>query len=355
MRNRVLPIVMIIMAVLTPMSHAQPDSVSQQLHTLLDRMVTEEGHPGMVLWIDSPTLQFSGASGYADPSRKILMEPGDAFRIASLTKLFTATVVLQLMEENSLRLDDSIEQWGFHLAPDITIRHLLNHTSGLANYTDTDILARLEFNDVYRAWHPEEILGLVADEPLQFVPGQSWQYSNTNYIVLGMLIELATGDSLAYNFRQRIIEPLNLSSTYLANMEPPTADLVRGKSFFFDADHYHASMVWAAGGLVSAAPDLIAFARALFTGELFTNQDTLEEMLTFELTPDESQFDGYGLGVEMANTPLGRYWGHDGGIAGFAANLMYFEKHDMVIVALTNMDMTFGIDKATLFDILSTR
>ncbi|MCI0711558.1 MAG: beta-lactamase family protein, partial [Chloroflexi bacterium] len=334
-----------------------PDPTHQQLQTLLDRMVTEQGHPGMVLWVDAPDLHFAGASGYADPENGISMEPEDAFRIASVTKLFTATVILQLMEEHRLELDNTLDRWGINLpgAPDITIHQLLNHTSGVTSYTDTRILAALEFSDVYREWQPEEILALIADEPAQFAPGQFWQYSNTNYIILGMIIETATGMSLANNYRERIIDPLELTSTYLSEMEPPTAELVRGKSFFFDADRYHASMVWAAGGLVSSAPDLITFARALFSGDLFRESDTLEQMLTFESTPQEPQFDGYGLGVEMANTPLGRYWGHDGGIAGFAANLMYFEKHDMVIVALTNMDMTFGIDKPTLFDILATR
>lgn len=336
---------------------AQSDPRPQQLRALLDRMVTEEGHPGMVLWVDAPDLHFAGASGYADPENHILLETDDAFRVASVTKLFTAAVILQLMEEHRLQLDDTLDQWGIDLpdAEDITIRQLLNHTSGITSYTDTQILATLEFGDVYRQWQPEEILSLIADEPAQFAPGQFWQYSNTNYIILGMVIETATGKSLASNFRERIIGPLELTSTYLSDMEPPTAELVRGKSFFFDADRYHASMVWAAGGLVSTAPNLITFARALFHGELFTEPDTLDQMLTFELTPQEPQFDGYGLGVEMANTPLGRYWGHDGGIAGFAANLMYFEKHDMVIVALTNMDMTFGIDKPALFDILSKR
>lgn len=355
MRKTSVIVLLSILLLIAPNSQAQQDPTHRQLQTLLDSMVIEAGHPGMVMWIDAPELHFAGASGYADKENGVLMKTDDAFRIASLTKLFTATVVLQLAEENLLDLDDTLDMWGFDFDTDITVRHLLNHTSGITNYTDSDILATLEFNDVYREWFPENILALIEDEPTQFAPGDDWRYSNTNYIMLGMIIEMASGAPLATNFRDRIIDPLSLTSTYLAEMEPPTSELVRGKSFFFEADHYHASMVWAAGGLVSNAPDLITFARALFNGELFDEEATLAQMLTFEMTPQEPQYDGYGLGVEMANTPIGRYWGHDGGIAGFAANLMYFEEHDMVIVALTNMDMTYGIDKPALFDILSTR
>ncbi|SEL70468.1 serine hydrolase domain-containing protein [Rhodococcus maanshanensis] len=243
------------------------------------------------------------------------------FRIGSVTKMFIATVLLQLVEEERVELDAPVSRYLPGLLPDgdtITVRMLLQHTSGLYNYTDALPLDDGEFLAIrFRPYTPHELVDLSTSRPLDFAPGTDWAYSNTNYIVLGMLIEKVTGRSWDTEVAARITTPLGM----LATSAP------RG-SVFIPAPHargYHPvagvpvdtteldpSWGGAAGEMISTTADLDLFLTALIDGRL------LRSAQLAELTSAKPDTDGYGLGAFARNTPCGlTAWGHSGGIPGY--------------------------------------
>jgi D-alanyl-D-alanine carboxypeptidase len=227
----------------------------------------------------------------------------------------------------------------------ITLRHLLTHTSGLFNVVEheaywADIFAEMEIDEGTGAVtlacvqrDPQDTLArYVYGKEAQFEPGVQWRYSNTNYTLLGMVIEAAAEMPLAKAYRTHIYEPLGMASTFLDCYEEPVIDVVHGYTssgdVMTDVTELHESVGWSAGGLVSTAPDLIAFARGLFGGALFNDPESLVVMTTPALGSS------YGLGI----TVQALYMGHAGYIAGFRTLLNYAPEFDTVVVMLYNTD-----------------
>ncbi len=331
-----------------------PDAEAAMQAALDSVTATGDTPGGITLLVDAPTARFAGASGLADLEAGTPLQPDDAFRIGSITKMFTATVMLQLQEEGVLSLDDPLSAWLPEIADGlpngslITLRMLLNHTSGIYEYTeDTESILGF-FHDPYQSYTPQQIIDrVIALGKANFVPGDSWSYSNTNYILAGMIIEAATGMSAARALRARIIEPLGLTHTYLDSSEPPTADLVPGYTSDLSGQvtnsaGWNVSFAWTAGAMVSTPSDLARFIRALFAGELFASPETLREMQT---TIDLGDRSGYGLGILSAPLDMralgaldDTLWGHNGGIFGYASTLLYAPNADLVLVVLMNSD-----------------
>ncbi len=330
---------------------AFPPEVLAEIQTEMDGLTAGELPPGMIVWIDAPAYQFAGASGSADLANDTPMPAEGAFRIGSITKMFTAAVIMQLAEEGVLSLDDPLAQWLPEVADQlpygdqITLRHLLTHTSGLFNVVEheayyTDIFTEMIVDEatgnvtlacVQRDPH-DTLARYVYGKDAQFAPGARWSYSNTNYTLLGMVIEAAAEMPLAEAYRTHIYEPLGMTSTFLDCYEEPVTDVVHGYTGVGDAmadvTELHESIGWAAGGLVSTAADLTTFARGLFGEALFDNPETLAAMTT--PAPGSS----YGLGVMLQ----GDYMGHAGYIAGFRSALNYAPESDTVVVMLYNHD-----------------
>ena len=330
---------------------AFPPEVVAEIQATMDALTAGTIPPGVVAWIDAPEYQFAGASGSANLAEGAPMSPEAAFRIGSITKMFTAVVIMQLAEDDVLTLDDPLALWLPEVAEQlpygdqITVRHLLTHTSGLFNVVEHEAY----YADLFTAMVVDEATGnvtldCVARDPndtlaryvygkeAQFEPGTQWRYSNTNYTLLGMIIETATEMPLAEAYRTNIYEPLGMTSTFLDCYEAPLADVVHGYTVSGDAmtdvTELHESVGWSAGGLVSTAPDLIAFARGLFGGELFDNPETVAAMTT--PAPDSA----YGLGIMLQEG----YMGHAGYIAGFRSVLNYSPEFDTVVVMFYNTD-----------------
>lgn len=251
------------------------------------------------------------------------------FRIGSVTKTFTATTVLQLVGENRVQLDDSIEKWlpgliqgnGYD-GNQITIRQLLNHTSGIAEYLKSKDADIMNSKKTYTA---EEIVKIGLALPPDFSPGKGWSYSNTGYVILGMLIEKITDNSYAEEIEKRIIEPLDLSNTFLPGNSPviPGKNHARGyvktegASELKDITYYNPSLANAAGDMISNADDLNKFFSSLLGGKLLKERE-LKEMLTTVPVEGKAVGDGYGLGIYETKLPNGvSVWGHGGGIPGF--------------------------------------
>ncbi|HDR7914975.1 TPA: beta-lactamase family protein [Bacillus wiedmannii] len=286
------------------------------------------GFPGILAKTSEGGKTWSYAAGVANLSSKKPMKTDFRFRIGSVTKTFTATVVLQLAEENRLNLDDSIEKWlpgviqgnGYD-DKQITIRQLLNHTSGIAEYTRSKSFNLMDTKKSYRA---EELVKMGSSMPPDFAPGKSWSYSNTGYVLLGILIETVTGNSYAEEIENRIIEPLELSNTFLpgnSSVIPGTKHArgyiqLDGASEPKDVTYYNPSMGSSAGDMISTADDLNKFFSYLLGGKLIKEQQ-LKQMLTTVPT-GEAALGRYGLGIYETKLPNGvSIWGHGGSIPGF--------------------------------------
>ena len=291
-----------------------------KLQRALDEIVAA-GAPGAIALVREGDRTIRLTSGYADLKTKTPMRATDRFRVGSITKTFVATVVLQLVGERKLRLTDSVERWLPGLVPNgraITVRQLLNHTSGLFSYDeDREFLAAAD-RDLLRQWTPRELVAIATAHEPHFAPGAGWSYSGTGYIVLGLIVEKASGNSLGSELRRRIFAPLRLRATSL-----PTAPRIAGRyahGYYVrplkDVSVGSPSVAWAAGALVSNADDLAEFFRALLRGRLL-RPGLLQAM---ETTIKSGPGAGHGLGLGAVRLPCGTVWGSSGGVPGYSTH-----------------------------------
>jgi D-alanyl-D-alanine carboxypeptidase len=315
------------------------DSLAPTLRKEMKNLVAA-GVPGVVVLVrrDGRTVRL--ASGYSNLAKKTPMHVGDRFRIGSVTKSFVATVVLQLAGEGKLSLEDSIERWLPGVVPnseDITIRHLLGHRSGLFDYlADEQVLKPYLSGDFGHVWTPPQLISVATAHPRLFEPGTKFSYSNTNYIVLGLIVEAASGNSVGTELRRRIFKPLALRSTFLATSQRiPGAHahgyLVNGNDPLQDVTLVSPSYVWTAGGIVSTASDVAGFYRALLGGRLL-KPALLQEM--------EKISDGYGLGLFKTHLPCGDVFGHNGALAAYLTYAFNSKDGNRQFVVLAN-SLTF--------------
>jgi D-alanyl-D-alanine carboxypeptidase len=332
--------------------------------SLEDAVQSEETlWPGALLRVSSPELgTWSGAAGLADIDEATPMQSNNRFRGGSLTKPFVSAVVLQLVEEGRFSLDDPMTSVlaenitsKFANSSNITVRMLLNHTGGIPEFLDLAMPHIVA--DLQRVWQDDEWLDFAAAQEPLFAPGEAQAYSNTDYILLGMVIENATGKTWREEVRQRIIEPLNLEDTLLPepgdNSSPPDqahgyVDLGDGLLDVTEAG-VDPSMASASGGqaLITTAEDLEQFLKALLAGELFQNAGTLDEMQTFVAWPDGNPLSpwitGYGLGIFKVVYPGGiEAIGHSGTAADFNAIVLYFPDQGITISGAVNFPDAIG-------------
>jgi CubicO group peptidase (beta-lactamase class C family) len=279
---------------------------------------------------------YAQSYGVADLGSGEPAVPGTVFELASLTKQFTAALVLQLHEEGLLGLDDSLAsllpQYGF--SPAITVRMLLNHTSGLPDYLNLP-----EFQQWYVSGVPEPtVLNAISHTALQFEPGSAWQYSNSNYFVLGAVIESVTNQSYAETLAQRIFTPLALASTYYALPPRPPAALgytLRGGavSQVRMADR---SALFAAGALSSDVADVLKWDQALYSGTV-VSAGSFKEMTSPAPVSVQSGIPyGFGLALEPYRGRPRAY--HTGDINGFLSYNELFLDDGFALVVLMNAD-----------------
>jgi D-alanyl-D-alanine carboxypeptidase len=293
------------------------------LQASLDQIVAT-GATAALARVDSPSGSWRGSSGVVELGRPARPAAGGHYRVGSITKTFVATVILQLVGERRLRLDDTLERWLPGAIPDgarITIRDLLQHTSGIFNYTDA-LFASIEevLAARYRTFRPEELVAIAAAQPPVFEPGTSWSYSNTNYVLLGLVVRKVTGRAYAKEVDRRILRPLGLHGTEVpgtdATIDGPHAHGYEpieqdGQIVPLDFTDLNPSMAYAAGEIVSTTADLNRFYRSLLAGKLLRRAQ-LAEMLN----PVGEM--GYGLGIYQQPLPGGpTLWGHSGGIFGY--------------------------------------
>lgn len=302
---------------------AEPRDEHADTQAIVDGFV-EQGVPGAMVFARDGRESWTVNSGTGKLGADKPIRPWDQVRVASNTKMFVSAVVLQLAGEGTVRLDAPIEEYLPGLVQGngydgnkITARQLLQHTSGMADYIE-DVLADPDANN--HPWQPEELVRLGLSHPPLFEPGAGWAYSNTGYIVLGMLVESVTGNDIGAEMTDRLIRPLHLwQTTYPeAGQKQIRGPHAHGYYAFpgqpvADVTELEPSIPGAAAGMVSTGPDLTRFVRALLAGKVLS-PDLLAEMRT--TVP--AQGADYGLGIrEIPLSCGGLAWGHAGNMPGF--------------------------------------
>ncbi|WP_158588091.1 serine hydrolase domain-containing protein [Actinomadura logoneensis] len=291
------------------------------LQRAADRLV-EDGQPGVIALSRRGDRVTRVTAGVADTATRRKMTPDLRFRIASVTKTFTAAVVLRLVAEHRLSLDDTVAR---HLpgvltrngndGRKITVRQLLAQTSGLNEYVQDPRI----WQDGGRVWKPRELVDIAQEKAPLSRPGAKWNYANTNYVLAGMIVEKVTGRPFGVELQRRVVGPLKLRHTFL-----PVADTgFHGAYVHGYLDRYgdvstaiSPSSGWTSGGIVSTVDDVARFQRALVTGRLLP-KGVQKAMMTTRPVTDDWVKEDYGLGLARIKTTCGYAWGHDGGWPGY--------------------------------------
>lgn len=288
--------------------------------------VPEAGVPGALAAVRDGRHDWRGSAGQAFLTSPRPMQPQLRHRIGSITKTFVATTVLQLVDEGRLGLDDPIGELLPEIVPgergtDVTVRMLLNHTSGIGNYTNAmlDSWAAIDQMRV-TTYAPADLVATGLAMPPTNVPGAEFSYSNTNYILAGLLIESITGNPAAAEVQRRILRPLKLTGTSFPGTDPTIRGPHSGAYFapfgVRDLSEFNMSWGWTAGEMIGTTADLNTFFRVLLGGDLL-RPATLDEMLTgVPMLPDVPEAGSYGLGILSVPTPCGEFFGHDGLVFG---------------------------------------
>ncbi|MGH2549305.1 MAG: serine hydrolase domain-containing protein [Thermomicrobiales bacterium] len=335
-------------AISTPAASPIPTNT---LQALLDTAVAS-GLPGVNVGVSIGGGEFiTVTAGLASLERETPLALGDTFRLYSITKTFVAIVVLQLIEEGVVSLDDVIPHWldkpevsAIPSIDEITVRQLLTHTSGIFDYFDDESPFLLdaflgESADWSRFWSVEELLGYSDGSRATpyFLPGEGRRYANTNYILLGMIIEKATGKSFSDELDSRILSPLGLRDTRFAGNDHVVSGTVDGYQLL-DGDPANVtdtnlSWAWTAGGIVSTIGDLAIFAGAVFSGVLL-QPESYDLMFAFD---DVTGAIVEGMGLYSFASPFGQIVGMDGESAGFSSCMFHVPEAAVTIVALANV------------------
>jgi D-alanyl-D-alanine carboxypeptidase len=307
-----------------------------KLQAALDGARTKTGSRDATFSITTPEcgqhVYVSGESGLTGT---------ELFRIGSVSKTYTAAVVLQLVSEGKLSLEDHLDQWVSSVpnAATITIRMLLNHTSGIFNYTnDPSFLSQPK-----KVWTPDELVAIATANGPSYAPGEKWSYSNTNFILLAMIAEKLTGESIAVSIRKRLLDPAGLEHTFFDGEETPVGEIAPG----FHADGSDAtydldpSGPWAAGAMLASPADTANWVERLVDGKEL-DPAMQKEMQTG--VPVGSPNVTYGLGLLMLGAPItggaGPGLGHDGSINGYHTQAFRFPETQVTIVSIVNQDGT---------------
>lgn len=338
----------------TDASTAAPTETRQadaSLESILLPVITEQMEqmqvPGLVAIVETPGGDvYEVALGVADVETEEPMEVSDHFRIGSITKTLTATVILQLVDEGKLALDDPLAPFfpGFD-TNGATIRQALNMTSGIPSYTG-DAFMQMQAADTARAWTPDEVMALVAGRPPTFAAGDGWEYSNTNYTMLGLIAEQAGGAPLGELMDDRIFTPLGMSG---CSAPPVDSTIPSPRSHghqwgaywdgegtpppMVDVTDWNMSWGFGTGEAICTAPDMLIWAHALFSGELL---DAASQAERLEWVPSGHPSVEYGLGI----TNVSGLIGHNGSIAGFQSQAAVRESDGTAIVVLTNLSIS---------------
>jgi D-alanyl-D-alanine carboxypeptidase len=329
---------------------ALSSDVQTQLQAALDDARAEFGFPGVQAGVWTEDGAWIGVSGKAGPDADQAPQREDHTRIGSITKTFTVTAILQLVEQGKVALDDTIDKYvaGMPNGSTATLANLGEMTSGIPSYTESTAFTDKYFADTSAVWEPQQLVDVVKGEKPMFKPGAQMYYSNTNLVLLGMVIENVTGKSLSEVMTDGIFTPLGLDQTAYpgtsADMASPFLSGVTGQGDpdgeVKNATHWNPSWASAAGEMISTLDNLHTWAVALGTGEGILNADTQKrriETLTTDVPPNTPER-SYGLGFGRTNGWIG----HTGELPGYNSSIQYHPETKATIVVMVNSDIPKG-------------
>lgn len=341
---------------------AVPAAMASRLDRALARAQASLLLPGVeatVIFPDGST--WTGTRGMADVAAGRPVAPTTPFAVGSVTKTFTAALILRYVDQGRIRLDDRLDRYlpDWPKAASITVRMLLNHTSGIPDFFLNPKLDAALNKAKKRAWTTAEVLESYVQPGAVFPPGKGWAYSNTNYLLLGVIAEQVGGAPWATLVRQELFEPLGLAATYVQQVETPPAEPARAYSMILgnkgpvpqlrndgtDVVPFTSVVTAAgsAGAIAATTGDLARWARALY-GTPLLSKATRKEMLTFVRATSYGKITSYGLGVSRVKLQ-GRYAiGHSGALAGSRAAIRYFPKDGIAIAVAFNRETFVGDD-----------
>jgi CubicO group peptidase (beta-lactamase class C family) len=334
-----------------------PVNLRDNLQRRLDRLRVRDGIPGVsvaVLFPDDTT--WVGTSGLADVKSGEPVEPDTAFAVASISKTFTSALIMALAEEGKIGLEDSVTRYlpGVFVDRRVTVRMLLDHTSGLRDFFLDPKIDKALLSDRGRTWNADRALRYVGKP--YFKPGKGWRYSNTNYLLLGLIAERVGGRSLSAQLRDRFFEPLGLDHTFEQVRGSPAGPVAHGYRFdggsaklrpvdLSDGSRMapFTSVVTAAGaaGSIASTPtDLVHWVRALYAGDVLAPGALAAVVGDVALTAEQESAIPYGLGVQAVELDGHPTLGHSGRLLGFRAVVRWLPRERIAIAVVTNQSRT---------------
>ncbi len=368
MRKTILFLLVCLLSASAIFSQTARVSNSTALKTAL-QLKLEEWHkagtfPGATLGVVLANGESFGlAVGFSDRETKTPMKPTDRMLAGSVGKTFAAATALQLIKEGKIELDERIEKylgsetWFSRLpnAKDITVRQLMNHTSGLVRYEFKDQFTKDLTANPEKIWKPAELVAYLLDEKPPFEAGKGWDYSDTNYIVLGMIIEKVTGRKFYDEASRRLLEPLKLTGT-IPQDGLRLKGVVQGyagpnnpfglKDQMIQAGKFaiNPQFEWTGGGYASTAQDLARWAKMIYEGRAFS-PDLLPQVLDGVPAPRLGGETKYGLGVIIRKTSIGTSYGHSGFFPGYLTDMMYFPDQKSAVAVQVNTSVPRNLGK----------
>lgn len=381
-RKSVVCIVLLFLLPLKLVSQVSTGKASQTKHrfqAMLDSIRSEYKFPGATAAYILPDGTFETfATGLADVELKIPMTPQSRMLAASIGKTFAGALVLALAQEGKLQLDDPISTWlaehpWFSRLPNhdqITLRQLLTHSAGIPNHVEIEGFKKAfakKRNSDANPLPPVSLIDLVLDQPPLFKPGESWYYSDTGYILVGLIIEAVTGGDYYEQVEQRFLKPLQLTLTTPSD-RPELTGLAAGytaadNAFGLPAKTtvrpgvmaWHPGIEWTGGGFVSNPKDLVLWAKALFEGRALAG-NYLEELLKSVPVNQDDPDNQYGIAVAIRKKgPFGPTLGHGGWIPGYCSSLRYYPHHGIAIAFQINTDIGLIDHSTNLISAMETR
>lgn len=342
---------------------SNPDHPAARMAESITAQAVSDGLPGVILLVSTPKDgTWVSAKGSIDLKNSLPMQPDSLSRIGSITKMFTAVVIHQLAQERKLSLDDPVSKY---LPEDIThaianagkasIRQLLGHTSGIPNYSDYFDIAALYKSGTNQDQTSAQALKWVRGLPADFAPGADCRYSNTNYILLGLIAEKVTGKPMKALYQERIFTPLGLASTYYDPDLPVQRGVARGyinllPAILIDTTDFDQATRTPDGGIVSNVYDMATFLQALVRDRRLLSEAEYAGM-TGDLHWDAKTtgYDGLGI-LKFALLNGEAAYGYHGGHFGYSAELWYVPARQLTIAYLTNASSAFGTHVKPLND-----
>ena len=338
-----------------PATLGPPPLPVAQLQARLKSIRAKYNLPGVsatIIWPDGRT--WTGVSGWADVAHKVKIVPGTAFSVGSVSKTFIATLILELVQEHKLTLDDRVLRWlpTAKVSPQVTIRELLNHTSGLYDFFENPKIDKALLAHPRQVWTAALALSYMSKP--YCAPGTCWVYSNSNYVLLGQIAAAASGNAPTTELRRRFFDPLGMSRTFVQGVEPPRGTVatayrltgtVSSRRMISLADGTgiapFTSVVTAAGtagDIAASSSDLARWARALYGGHVLSPA-SLAQMLDTSASRHLHAPTPYGFAVSTLSLGGRMTYGHNGRLIGSRASIRYLPATGFTVAVVTNQDI----------------